>query len=355
MPLSRPTRSELIEAARTEIEARLPGADARLRRSLLEVIARIHAAQTHALYGFLQYLAQQPFPQLSSAEYLRRHAELYAVPEIAPEFSRGSVTITGTDGVIVPQDTPIRRLDGREYVSSAQVTLAAGTATMPVVAVEAGSDGDAIAGTAMAFTSSLAGIVSAGVVAVGGLTGGTDVESDESLRARVLARIQKPPAGGTVSDYQRQAQLYSGVTDVFVNPLQDGPGTVGVAPMFYDRADDPIPTVGDVSAIQALIDQPTFKPVCATVTVYALTPVEQDFTLHIVPDTEDVRAAIQAELNALFRRVATPGGVILISQIREAISVAAGETDHTLTTPNANINLAADLDEISTVGDFTWT
>lgn len=353
MPLERPTRAALLARARAEIEARLPGADARLRRSILDTLARIISEQSNSLFGFLQYHVKQAFPQLASAEYLRRFAELYAVPEIPPEFSRGSVTMTGTNGVVVPQDTSLRRADGRLYLTTTEVTIDAGTAVAPVIAVEAGADGDAEAGTVLTFESAQAGVAVQTVVDVNGLTGGSDVESDESLRERVLLRIQKPPAGGTVYDYQRQAKLYPGVTDVFVNPLQDGPGTVGVAPLFYDR-DDPIPVAGDLSAIQALLDDPFFKPVCADVNVYALDPIEVDFTLEIEPDNSAVRAAVIAELQALFRREATPGGVILISHIREAISSAAGETDNTLTTPNADIDLGGDLDEISVVGDFTW-
>ena len=354
MPLVRPTRQQLLESARTEIEARLPGADARLRHSLLDVYARCLSALVHSLYGYLEYHIRQPFPQLADSEWLRRHAELYGVAELPPEFSRGNVTITGTSGTIVLQDTSLRRLDGREYITSAQVEIAAGTAVVPVIAVVAGADGNAAEGVALRFTSSQAGVNTAATIAAGGLAGGTDPETEESLRSRILSRIQRPPAGGTISDYQRQAKLYPDTTDVFVHPQQFGAGTVGLAPMFYNRV-DPIPTGGDVSAIQALVTDPDFKPVCATITTYAVTAQAQNFTLHIVPDNAAVRAAVAAELRDLFRREATPGGVLLISHIREAIASAAGETDHTLTTPNANIDLAADLTKISTVGSFTWT
>lgn len=355
MPIARPTRSALLEDARAEIEARLPGADARLRRSLLDVWARVTSAQAHALFGFLEYHARQAFAQLADADGLRRHAELYGVAELPADYARGSITLTGTAGQVVEQDSSLRRADGREYLTLAQATIGiGGSVDVAVIAVASGEDGNADVGTVLSFTSPVPGVNAAATVASGGLTGAADPETDEGLRVRVLARIQQPPAGGTVYDYQARAKLYPGVTDVFVNSAQYGAGTVGVAPLFYDRV-SPIPLAGDVSAIQALVTDPAFKPVCATVTTYALTAQAQAFTLHIVPDTAAVRAAVISELNALFRREATPGGVLLISRIREAISAAAGETDYTLTTPAANINLAGDLTKISTVGAFTWT
>lgn len=353
MPIERPTRQELLALARTEIEARLPGADAHLRRSILDVFARIHSAQTHALYGYLDYHIKQPFAQLADSEWLRRIAELYGVAEVAPTYALGDLEVTGTDGVIIENGFTFRRADGREYVCTTTQTIASGTATVPVTATAIGEDGNTAAGTSMQFTSPVAGANQAVTVAAGGLVGGTDSESDESLRARVLLRIRHPAGAGTTFDYQAQVKTYAGVTDVFVHSAQYGPGTVGVAPLFYDR-DDPIPTAGDITAIQALLDDPAFKPLCATPTAYALTPEPQDFTIELEPDTTTVRAAVVEELEALFRREAEPGGVILISHIREAISIAAGETDHTLTDPIADVDLAGDLTKISTVGTFTW-
>ena len=45
--------------------------------------------------------------------------------------------------------------------------------------------------------------------------------------------------------------------------------------------------------------------------------------------------------------------VILISKIREAVSVAAGETDNTVTVPAADVTHTAG--QIATFGTITWT
>ena len=55
----------------------------------------------------------------------------------------------------------------------------------------------------------------------------------------------------------------------------------------------------------------------------------------------------------LIRREAEPGGVLLITHIQEAISIAAGEYDHELVAPAANV--VSDIGEISTFGSMTWS
>ena len=58
-------------------------------------------------------------------------------------------------------------------------------------------------------------------------------------------------------------------------------------------------------------------------------------------------------LQDLIRRESEPGGTLLVSHIREAISTAAGETDHELVTPVADVTVQAT--QITTYGATTFT
>jgi len=354
MPIPRPTRSQLLELARAEIEAQLPGADARLRRSFLDLLARVLAAQTDGLYGLLQFILKQAFPDTAGAEFLARWGTIYSVPQLPADFATGNISVTGTSGITVPLGSQLRRANGVTYETTSEITLALGTAIIPVQAALPGSAGNAGAGVTLTFLSPVNEVDADATVDVGGITGGSDVESEDLYRQRILAAIRRPSGGGTIFDYERQAKLYGGVTDVFVHSQQFGDGTVGVAPLFYERA-DPIPDAGDISAIQALIDDDAFRPACATPTAYALTPVPVNFQASVTPNTAEVQAAIEVEIAAMFRRDATPGGVIRISRIREAFSVAGGETDHVLISPTADVDLGGNLSQLSTVGTFTWS
>ena len=55
----------------------------------------------------------------------------------------------------------------------------------------------------------------------------------------------------------------------------------------------------------------------------------------------------------LLLREAVPGGTILLSHIRAAISAAAGETDYVLLSPSANVTNSTG--NMSTMGTITWS
>jgi uncharacterized phage protein gp47/JayE len=193
------------------------------------------------------------------------------------------------------------------------------------------------------------GVASAALVAAPGLTQGADAESDDALRLRLLARIRQPPMGGSASDYVAWALQVPGVTRAWVYPLENGVGTVTVR-FVRDNDVDFIPDAGAVTAVQEYID--ARRPVTAQVTVLAPTAAPLDLTIALTPDTAAVRAAVTGELQDLLRRDAKPGGTILISRIREAISVSAGETNHVLSAPTADVTHLAG--EMPTLGTITW-
>lgn len=349
MPFNRPTLTDLIERAITDIETRLPGVDARLRRSNLNVLARVHGGAVHGLYGYLDFIARQVMVDTAESAFLERWAGVWGVARKAAAKAVGDVTFTGTNGAVIPAGTVLVRSDAAEFVTDDEVTISTGTATAAVTAVAAGAAGNTEENAGLTLASPISGVNSSATVAEGGLTAGTDAESDELLRERLLARIQQPPHGGADFDYVTWAKEVAGVTRAWVYPLELGPGTVTVR-FVRDDDDSIIPDAGEVTAVQDYID--ARRPVTADVTVVAPVAVPLDFTIELTPDTAAVRAAVEAELLDLLRREAEPGGTILISHLREAISVAAGETDHVLTLPAADVT--HDTGEIAVMGEITW-
>lgn len=349
MPFSRPDLPTLINRAEADIETRLPGADARLRRSNLNVLARVHSGAAHGLYGYLEWLARQVIIDTADGDMLERHASIWGVERKAASPAVGNITVTGTNGAIVPADSTLARSDGAQYSTDAEATIAGGTATIAVTAVDGGQAGNAAAASMLSFDTPIAGVSATATVGAGALTGGADIETDNDLRARLLARIQAPPHGGAQHDYIAWALEVPGVTRAWVYPAELGLGTITVR---FVRDDDasPIPDAGEVAAVQAYID--ALRPVTADLTVVAPVAVPLNFTIDIVPDTAAIRAAIEAELRDLLLRAAEPGATILLSHIREAISLATGENDHILTTPAANVTHA--IGEMATFGAITW-
>lgn len=352
MPFNRPSLNELIERAQSDIESRMPGANARLRRSVLGVLARVHAGVVHGLHGFLDWLSRQIMTSTAELEWLERQSSEYDIPRVPAAPAVGDVNWTGTNGSVIPAGTIVQRNDGMQYSTDAEETIAAGVATTAVTAVTPGADSNADSGVALSLISPISGVQSRATVAAGGLTAGADAESDDSLRARVLDRKRQPPHGGADFDYVKWAKEVPGVTRAWCYPMEMGDGTVTTRFMTDDTTVDGIPSAESVQAVQDYID--TQRPVTAKGS-YVVAPiaVELDITISsLSPSDSTVQAAVEAELADMIRRDAIPGGTILISHIREAISIASGEYDHVLVSPDANVT--HDTGEIAVMGAVTW-
>lgn len=349
MSFERPTLSQLIARIEDDITARLPGADSRLRRNALNVLARTYAGAIHGSYGLLDDISRF-LPDVAEADRLARWASIFGLARKAAVAADGMATITGTNGVTVPAGTVLVRADGARFLVTAPATIAAGSAAIALSAESAGASTSTSAGQQLTFLSPVAGINATATVAAGGVDGGADEEDDESLRGRLLARLRAPIRGGSASDYVAWALEVAEVTRAWVYSNWNGLGTVKLL-FVMDGREDAIPQATDVAAVAAHVE--TLRPVTAQLTVAAPVADPLDFTIALTPDTPAVRAAVEAELRDLIAREAEPGGTILISHVREAISIAAGEFDHVLASPAANVTAAAGA--IVTMGAITWS
>lgn len=351
MPFERPTLTELINRAETDLQSRMPNqSGGLLRRSVLAVIARVHAGIAHGLYGFLHWMSLQIFPDTSESEWLERQASLFGITRTPASAATGTVTFTGSNGSTIPAGTVLLRSDGAEFATDSEGEVASGSVDVAVTASDAGADGNTDEGITLTLASPLSGVDSEATVATDGIAGGTDDEPDDDLRARLLQRMRNTPQGGAESDYERWALEVSGVTRAWVYPEHLGPGTVGVTFVMDNQEGTIIPGSGTVDDVQAYIDER--RPVTADVTVFAPAAVPLDFTIDPSPDTASVRLAIENELRDMLIRDAEPGGTILLSRIREAISISAGEENHDLVSPAADVTHSTG--EIAVMGTITW-
>lgn len=353
--LERPTFTEILTRVQSDIDSRLEGADSHLRRSVLNVLSFVEAGTTHGIYGFIAYLARQIFPDTAEAEFLNRWGVIWGVERKQAEAAKGAVIFTGTNGTLIPAGTELQRSDLAIFTTDEAVTISSGTAIAQVTAEVAGEIGNTMQGSILAFISPIVNVASQAEVETGGLVGGIDIEDDDSYLERLLERIQQPPQGGSVQDYIIWAKEVPGVTNVWVKPLEDGPGTVKVYFMMYDAYPNGIPDPSDVANVQAHIE--AVKPVTAIVTVAAPTAVPLNFTIELTLNPgyveADVQDAVEASLKDMLRRDAEPGGTINLSRITEAINLTEGVFSSVLTVPASNVTVSAS--QISTMGTITWT
>lgn len=346
---SRPTLSTLIERAESDLNTRLPGADSRLRRSVLSVLARTYAGACHGLYGFLDYISRMSMYDTSEGEYLERWASIWGITRRAATRAIGTVTLIGTSGVIVPAGSTLQRTDGVQYEVILDTEIVSGTAVANIRSVVPSKSANSSYSLTLTFTSPVTGVDS--VANSSTLTGGSDTETDEDLRKRFLTRIQEPPHGGAEFDYKNWALEVPNVTRVWVYPLENGAGTVVVRFMMDDIYSNGIPLSADVLEVQNYINDR--RPVTADVTVVAPVPELINFTIDLRSnDTPLIRESVTSELKDFLIRDGKPGATLYLSRINEAISTATGEYDHELSAPNVDTVLPAG--KIPTLGTITW-
>ncbi|MDH4229950.1 MAG: baseplate J/gp47 family protein [Nitrospirota bacterium] len=349
MPFTRPTLTDIKNRVLADIEAQLPGADARLRRTVLNILGTALAGAVHGIYGYTQHLAGQILPDTAETDYLERWASLWGISRTAAAKASGSVTFTGTNGTLIPVGTTVQRADGAEFVTAADVTIAAGSATATVTAAVAGADGNTAAASSLTLTAPIAGVNSTATTPTG-LSGGADAETDAALRNRLVTRLRQPPHGGTQEDYIMWAREVAGVTRVWCLAATPAAGQATVLFARDNDAGSIIPDAGEITAVQTYINGK--RPVTAAITVAAPTAVTVNFTIALVPATAAVKAAVEAELRDLVLQQAEPGATLYLMWINEAISRAAGESNHTLTAPAADVVLGAQ--QLGVFGAITW-
>lgn len=383
MPYERDSLTELRTQVSEDIAAALPGSNPLLRFSNLGIIGAVQASMTYLMYGYLDYIAQQAVPFTATDEYLEGWAALKNVYRITATASVGTARYPGTNGTTIPSGTPLVRPDGQQYITTASGTIASGTVTVPAIAIAdpaglVGAIGNCDAGTPLTLGTAIAGVTSTGVAATD-FIGGTDLEKDDALRARMLLTYQNPPHGGDQEDYVEWALAIPGVTRAWCVPNAFGSGTVAVYVML-DIAEaahggfpqgsngvsqnDHGPNAGAPRATVATGDQLTIADaICVeqpvTALVYVLAPIAQpiNFTISgISGASAATKAAVAAAITAVFLEFATISAVpstLNLNYVESAIDTVPGTAGFVIVSPAGNITTSSG--HLPVLGTITYT
>lgn len=342
MAFSIPTFQQLLSRVRADFGGFTDGTTP--PESVEYVLANIQARLTRGLYGFLGYILRQAFPDSAEDTYFWRWFTIFGLEQKQAIRWEGTLALTGSNGVTIPDGTQFQRADGSLYESDGAVVVSGGSATVVAHALETGAGANVEVAEPVSLSSPIPGVTPEGVVATVTQTGTDDEQVAEAL-LRLLAHLRTPPRGGGPGDYVRWALEVAGNTRAWEFPGIAGPNTVSVA---YVRDNDGsgsaiLPDAGERAATLAYLE--TVVPVTVTPLVIELTASLVTVTFSsLTPNTPEVLAAVNESLADLFEREAQPSSTLPLSQIREAISGAAGETDYTLTSPSTDLTF--DVDEM---------
>lgn len=183
------------------------------------------AKEMEKYYHLVEWLDSQHYIETASGDALDKKANDVGIFRKQPTKATGFVTFYGTEGTFIPAGLEVSS-DGFSYQTTKPGRIENGECTLPVIAVKAGSESNIPAGSIYKFQN-VPGVrsVSNGKP----ISNGTDLEDDESLRARTLLRVRYPGTSGNQYHYLHWAMEVEGVGRVKVFPLWDGPGTVKVS------------------------------------------------------------------------------------------------------------------------------
>ena len=172
------------------------------------------------------------FPMYAYGEWLDYHAQMRGISRRPATASSGSLQLTVTKNTNIPEGSQFSTasVDGQPSVvfetTQGKFNLPEGTTEVPVKCTQTGTAGNVIAGTVIFKLSQLSGVTA--VTNPEAITGGTEEEDDDSLRARIVSLDQSQSVSyvGSVADYKRWSLEVPGVGGVTVIPAQDDSGLV---------------------------------------------------------------------------------------------------------------------------------
>jgi len=352
MTFTLPTLEETRQQVGSDIEAHLPIKSAKTRRSAAGVLAFAQAGAVQGLHAHIDYRHRNFLPDgLADAEGVERWARIYQLWYRDPAYAFGMAQVSGAIGATLLAGTPLQYTQGLLYTVRETVTLAASSTLVMLDAQTPGQAGNLSPGARLTLLSPVTGIQAAALVGEDGMTGGTDLESLDSLRERVLRRMAEPPQGGSLLDFETWAlESHPAITRAWATEHELGSGSV-VVRIVCDNQESLIPSAEVLAICAAYIAQ---RRPAGRRSVYVLPPEDApvNYQIQLVPNTPQVRAAVVAELRDLHRRESRPAGTLKISQIREAVSIATGERDNVIEAPVANV--VAGAGQMLTFGGVEW-
>lgn len=344
----RPTLREIIQRVRADVMAEL---DDPLRRSDAEVYARAYAGAVHGVNGHIEYLERNMLPDLCDEQWLLRHAGMKKCPRKEAQPAAGWLRISGVSDGITVSAGAVAVYQGSnpiQYVATEAATSSGGVLRLPITCSETGYHTNLDDGEGLILSEPVAGLSSSGVA--DSVQGGTDLESIDDWRTRVLDRWYFTPQGGSDTDYQVWAEEVPGVTRAWCYRRWMGAGTVGVF-LVDDNSEALVPSAAIIAAARQHIE-PKVPVAAAELYLLGINIKRVAHRIKVTPDTPVVRAAVTAAMREFYRREGGPEQTIAPSRLSEAISAANGEYKHQLLAPVAEFTTAKG--EVVALGTTTW-
>lgn len=274
MSLTTPTTKEINDNIIAQLEASLNQSIPLLPKAFLRVLAKALAGVFILLYKYGGFIFLQIFVRTASGKDttvngvivnpLKFWGRLIGIGDPTPATNAElliDITVTNQTGTL-PSGTQLVNSDnGVTYITIGSVALTAPIVQATIRAASdqaggggAGAIGNLDPGAIVTFANPLANVDRSATVVAQVVTG-SDAETTEAYRQRIIDRFQKRPQGGAYADYEQWGEEAAGVINVY--PYTGDPGEVDVyseATVESSGSPDGIPTAAQLQAVLDLIN-----------------------------------------------------------------------------------------------------
>lgn len=311
------------------------------------------------------------FPEWSYAGYLDKLAAGAGLSRKKATAAAGILTVSGTEGTTFEAGfrfcTPSTAIAPNvEFEVTRTTSIGSdGTASVPVSCTETGSIGNVPANSITLMSKPIGGVLK--ITNEKAITGGTELETDDALRQRIMERDKNNESSyvGNDSDYKRWAKEVDGVGTVIVVPEWKGTGTGTVKLIVMDvngaPANDTILTAVYNHIISPNNRDERLAPIGAILTVTTAIPIaitiSATVTLESGADISSVTEAFKAAMLQYFEEAKAENSV-RYTRVGSVLSETAGVLDYSVPTLKLNDgtdNVPITFDDYPTISNVTLT
>lgn len=249
------------ETIKLRILSRIHGIDKNEGSFINDMVSPV-SMELENVYVELEKLLSTMFLEDMSKGDLEKRCSEYGIYRKNGSFSEGAASFSGIENTVIPINTLISTNSSLNFTTIEEKVIAKGTSTVDISikAIDVGSKYNVESNTINNLPVGINGIIN--VTNKDEIVGGTDIETDEELLARLLLRLKTPATSGNKEHYKLWTMEIDGVGGAEIFPLWNGNGTVQIIPITTDKR---CPTQTIINKIITKIEEE--RPIGATVTV----------------------------------------------------------------------------------------
>lgn len=292
MPVTFPTPTQIFQRYQTILKGARPDINVLDKSGEALIRGRVTSGLVSGIYADQRLVDNDTFIKDARIEALVRHGtDANILQQPATAATTADFHVTGTIGTPIPAGTSVRYAPtGIIYgVAVASVIDGTGNAHISLAANSQGQITNVDVGETLTFVAPPPGIDPDGVLVLA-LADGSDPESVDSYRARLLENRQRQPAGGNEFDYPNFAfQASTAVRSALIRRFGRGLGTVDVyittgttdidTAVTQGQAIIRVPSGGVIATVQAYYDANV--PLTDCPRVFGPVEVDQDASMKV--------------------------------------------------------------------------